>query len=59
LEAIVLRIIRIALLVLLPTLTVGALAAGCGDDTTVIPPVDMAVPDMAKPIIRDMHMTDQ
>jgi hypothetical protein len=54
LEAIVLRIIRIALLVLVPSLAVGTLVAGCGDDTTVIPPVDMAVGDMAKPIIRDM-----
>jgi hypothetical protein len=58
LEATVLRIVRIALLVLVPTLVAGALVAGCGDDTSMPPPGDMAVPDMAKPIVHDMAHGD-
>lgn len=53
-----LRILRLCLLVLVPTFTIGALVTGCGDDTTVIPPGDMAVPDMAKPVVRDMAHGD-
>jgi len=48
LEATVLRIVRIALLTLIPTLALGAFATGCDDDTT--PSQDMATtvkPDLA------------
>ncbi len=37
------RIVRIALLVLVPTLALGALAVGCGDDTTTTTAIDMSV----------------
>lgn len=52
------RLLRIALVALLPLFTLGALAAGCGDDTTTAPP-DMAatVHDMAKAPV-DMANTD-
>ena len=45
-----LRLFKTALLVLVPLVTIGALATGCEDDTTSAP-VDMAmapVTDMAK-----------
>ena len=55
-----LRIARIALLALVPTLALGALASGCGDDTTTPPVGDMAVkisPDM-RPLGGDMAHHD-
>ncbi len=57
-----LRIVRIALLALVPTLALGALATGCGDDTTVTPVggADLSVPtgrDMITPP-HDMAQTD-
>jgi hypothetical protein len=52
LEDPVLRIIRIALLTLVPTLAIGALASGCGDDTTSTVGNDMAVPrDLSTPVV--------
>ncbi len=55
-----LRIIRIALFVLVPTVAVASLAAGGGDDTSPPPPpADIAVPvvhDMA--VVHDMVSHD-
>jgi hypothetical protein len=61
LEDAVLRIVRIALLTLIPTLALGTLAAACSDDTTNVTTVDMTVPttghDMAQPV-HDMAQHD-
>jgi hypothetical protein len=59
LEAPVTRILRIALFVLAPMFALGALASGCGDDTTSTPDLATTVkPDMAvKPAV-DMASHD-
>jgi hypothetical protein len=61
LEDAVLRIVRIALLTLIPTLALGTLAAACSDDTTNATTVDMTAPtghDMATPVMHDMAQHD-
>ena len=50
-----LRIIRIALLTLIPTLALGAIATGCDDDTGNS--TDMAMvkqPDLSMTVVHDM-----
>ncbi|HEY2746744.1 MAG TPA: hypothetical protein VGL86_19080 [Polyangia bacterium] len=51
-----LRIIRIALLTLVPMLAAGALVTGCSDDTTSTTTQDMAVAhDLAtNPVVHDL-----
>ena len=49
-----LRIIRIALLTLVPTLALGALASACSDDTTQAPTQDMAVTGVHDMATHDM-----
>ncbi len=55
-----LRIIRIALVVLVPTVAIASIAAGCGDDTSTPQPAVIAMPppehDLAMP--HDMAMHD-
>jgi hypothetical protein len=53
----VLRIIRIALLTLVPALALGTLASACSDDTTSVTTGDMAVTvhDLAgPPVVHDL-----
>ena len=52
LEAIVLRIIRVALFVLVPTVALAVSVAACSDDTTNAPTQDMTavVHDMSMPV---------
>jgi len=57
LEVTVLRILRIALLTLVPTLALGALASGCGDDTTTTPTQDLSVAHDMPPVVHDMAPT--
>ena len=46
-----LRIIRIALLTLIPTLALSAIATGCDDDTSLPPDMTMTKPaDLAKAV---------
>jgi hypothetical protein len=56
LEATVLRIIRIALLTLVPMLALGALVTACSDDTTntTVQDMSMTVKDMTTPVVHDM-----
>jgi hypothetical protein len=53
LEATVLRIVRIVLLVIVPTVAVSALVTACSDDTTNQTVQDMSgtVHDMAMPVV--------
>jgi hypothetical protein len=60
LEVTVLRIVRIALFVLIPTFALATVVTGCGDDTTGTTP-DMTTPvqrDMTTPPAHDMAHTD-
>jgi hypothetical protein len=57
LEATVLRIVRIALLTLIPTLAIGTQVTACSDDTTSVVGADLSVGtphDMATPIVHDL-----
>ena len=55
LEAPVLRTLRIALLVLVPTVALGALVTACSDDTTNTTVQDMSVVrDLSTPVVRDL-----
>jgi hypothetical protein len=48
----VLRIVRIALLTLVPMLALGALVTACSDDTTTVVSNDLSVVhDLATPIV--------
>ena len=51
-----LRIIRIALLVVVPTVALSALVTACSDDTTNVTTQDMpaVVHDMAMPVVHDL-----
>ena len=51
LEATVLRIIRVALFVLVPTVALAVSVAACSDDTTNTPTQDMTA------VVHDMSMT--
>jgi hypothetical protein len=54
-----LRLIRIALLALIPALALGTLAAGCGDDTSpTLPDLSAHAGDMATPHAGDMAHGD-
>jgi len=52
----VLRIVRIVLLVLVPTVAVSALVTACSDDTTNTTVQDMSgtAHDMTMPVVHDM-----
>jgi hypothetical protein len=52
----VLRIVRIALLTLVPMLALGATVTACSDDTTTPVTADLSgtVHDLANPVVHDM-----
>lgn len=56
LEDPVLRMIRIALLALVPMIALGTLVTACSDDTTNTPTADMTVvvKDLSMPVVHDM-----
>jgi hypothetical protein len=55
LEDPVLRIIRIALLTLIPALALGTFVAACSDDTTTVTTQDLSVVhDLSTPVVHDM-----
>jgi len=58
LETTVLRIVRIVLLVVVPTVALSALVTACSDDTTNQTVQDMSgtVKDMALPVVHDMAL---
>jgi hypothetical protein len=60
LEVTVLRIVRIALVALVPTFALATLVTACSDDTTNQTTTDMPVVihDMAMPVVHDMANHD-